>query len=133
MPADLMPIPRPHLLLLEKLLGQRAVDIFYGSIGWRGAIPAGLEGIDAKLLFIPLLERGLIENCAAIMKNKGGEHFVRLTDLGATCLAYGYMPMAQRPPSNAELIDMITYPPSPTRYLEGEFTEVEKLALEVPK
>lgn len=115
-PRGLMAIPRPHLLILEKLRAQRVVDR-YGLIGWMGAVPDELRGMDAKLLFVPLLQRQLIEDGTSTMGPKAGEHFVRITELGQQCFVYGFMPI-EAVPVDAGHVELMSHAPSPQELAE---------------
>jgi hypothetical protein len=82
-------LPR-HMRLLEHLIKQQKLD-HYGCIGWGGLVED--DDWDREQLFLPLLERGLIEDLSAIpdFGPKAGQYFVRITPLGKMCAAYGYM------------------------------------------
>jgi hypothetical protein len=83
-------IPR-HQRLLERLIEQQKVDI-HGGIGWRGLLE-GDQDLTMDQLFVPLLDRGLIEDLTAVpdFGPKAGTYFVRITPVGKLCAAYGYM------------------------------------------
>jgi hypothetical protein len=116
-PHGLMAIPRPHLLILERLRAQRAADR-HGLIGWMGAVPEELKGLDANLLFVPLLQRGLIEDGSAVYGDaKAGGHFVRITAVGQQCYVYGYMPIEAVPVDEGHL-ELMSHAPSPMELAE---------------
>jgi hypothetical protein len=83
-------LPR-HMRLLERLIEQQKVDL-HGGIGWRGLIE-GEDDWTMDDLFLPLLQRGLIEDLTAIPEfgEKAGKYFVRITPIGKVCAAYGWM------------------------------------------
>jgi hypothetical protein len=114
----MMPIPEKfvaimprHQRLLRDLYEQRKYDPF-GGIGWRGLMDED-EQFTAELLFGPLLERGLIEDCSQAHQSESGKYFVHITALGIACMNVGYLPKDARHPSSAELKLLVQPPPEP--------------------
>jgi hypothetical protein len=83
-------LPR-HMRLLERLIEQQKKDL-HGGIGWRGLIE-GDDDWTMDDLFVPLLERGLIEDLTSTpdFGPKAGKYFVRITPVGKMCAAFGWM------------------------------------------
>ena len=83
-------LPR-HMRILTRLLEQAKADMF-GSIGWKALIE-GEDDWTMDELFVPLLQRGLIEDLTAVpdLGPKAGKYFVRITPIGAFCHSLGFM------------------------------------------
>jgi hypothetical protein len=93
-------IPR-HLRVLKELLAQKPKDQF-GGIGW-GALRDEDDPFAYDQLFIPLLERGLIEDLTATELGSAGKYFVRITQLGVVCAGMGVMLRDTRKATDAEM------------------------------
>jgi hypothetical protein len=80
-----------HMRILARLIEQSKLDMF-GSIGWKALIE-GDDDWTMDELFLPLLQRGLIEDLTAVpdLGPKAGKYFVRITPLGAFCHSVGFM------------------------------------------
>ena len=127
--ALFMPIIPRHHRLLTRLVEQKKVDRL-GCIGWRGLMDEE-ESFTVDQLFLPLAERGLIENLSQTELGNAGVHFVRITPMGEHCLGLGYMLRDPREMTGYELtqfpapITFVTDPPTAeqrTRIIEGETT-----------
>lgn len=77
--------------ILARLIEQAKADMF-GSIGWKALIEDE-DDWTMDELFLPLLQRGLIEDLTAVpdLGPKGGKYFVRITPLGGLCYSLGFM------------------------------------------
>jgi hypothetical protein len=102
-------IPR-HLRVLQELAAQKKKDQL-GGIGW-GALRDEDDPLTYQQLFIPLIERGLIEDLTGTELGTAGKYFVRLTPLGSVCLSMGVMLRAPRPADAAELKALHLPPPA---------------------
>ena len=103
-------MPR-HQRLLTDLWEQRKFDPF-GGIGWRGLMDDD-EQFTPEQLFVPLLERGLIEDLQQAHHNESGRYFVHITPLGIMCMNYGQMLRDPRLPNSHEL-KLLAPPNQPT-------------------
>lgn len=97
-------MPR-HQRLLLALWEQRKYDPF-GGIGWRGLMDED-EQFTPEQLYAPLIERGLVEDCAQAHQSVSGKFFVHITALGIACMNVGYMLRDPRQMSGGEMQRLI--------------------------
>ena len=105
-----MPIIPRHRRLLEELRLQKTKDML-GGIGW-GALKGEDEPFTYEELFLPLMQRGLIEDLTETELGSAGKYFVRITPIGERCLGLGVMLKYPRPTSDLELDKILAPPPS---------------------
>jgi hypothetical protein len=89
--------------ILDRLIAQRRVDPL-GAIGWKGPLEDLGTTLPVEMLYEPLLVRGMVEDCTNTELGPGGRFFVRVTDLGVKCAAFGLMMRAPIAASSYDLV-----------------------------
>lgn len=108
-PTDrgIMAIPTPLMLILERL--NRYLMSPSPEVKWLDAMPEEVRHIDPRLLWMPLLQRGLVAEAA---------HGVHITANGVLCMSFGFMPMAAVPVDDDHL-ELMSHSPSPEELAES--------------